>query len=146
MRTLRSQALTVHEQVLIALRYYATGSMQLVVADTGSISQPSVSRALSAVTDALVRLAPHYFTMPTSDRVLLEVWNLNTWIEINNVLFYILLDKLFVICNILWPFLHFATFTLSYVYISGTEWYVCHWQLPRCNGSNRWHTHQNPGP
>lgn len=84
--TVRSQALSAQEQVLLALRFYATGSMQIVVGDAGGVSQPSVSRAVTAVTDGLVALAPHHIRMPTSDVEILEVCVPNklhvSWVDI----------------------------------------------------------------
>jgi len=72
-RTGRSQALSALEQVLVTLRFYATGSMQQVVADTGAISQSSVSRSVTSVTDALVEIAPRHIFMPRTDVELMEV-------------------------------------------------------------------------
>lgn len=40
--TVRRQSLSSLEQVLVALRFYRTGSFQIVLGDAGSISQPSV--------------------------------------------------------------------------------------------------------
>ena len=51
--TERSHAIPATLQVLIALRYYALGSMQLVVADTVGVSQPTVSRVVIRVTQAI---------------------------------------------------------------------------------------------
>jgi len=66
-RTRRSNALTPLEMVLVALRFYASGAFQMVVGDTVAISQPSVSRAITLVTNELVRLAPHNINMPQTD-------------------------------------------------------------------------------
>jgi hypothetical protein len=65
------------EQVLVALRYYATGSMQLVIADTGHLSQPSISRAVTAVTDALANISEEYIRMPETRQEIHEV-NIST--------------------------------------------------------------------
>jgi len=51
--TARSSALTVSTLVLVALRFYAAGSMQCVVRDLHGISQPSVSRCVHAVSKLL---------------------------------------------------------------------------------------------
>ncbi|XP_062570042.1 putative nuclease HARBI1 [Saccostrea cucullata] len=52
--TKRSHALTPEEQTFAALRYYATGSFQQVIGDILGLSQPSVSRAVKNVSNALV--------------------------------------------------------------------------------------------
>lgn len=48
------------DQVMIALRFVATGSMQLVIGDTfdENASQPSVSRIIVRIAAALVRRYP----------------------------------------------------------------------------------------
>jgi DNA-binding transcriptional regulator LsrR (DeoR family) len=47
-------------KVFVALRFYASGSFQGVIADTFGLSQPSVSRAISDVPTALVKRAGNY--------------------------------------------------------------------------------------
>ena len=47
--TLRSSALPVSLQVLVALRFYATGSFQQTVADTVAISKSTVCRCIKDV-------------------------------------------------------------------------------------------------
>lgn len=54
--TRRSHALPSALQVLTALRFYATGSLQLVNADTVRISQPTVSTVITRVSRALVSI------------------------------------------------------------------------------------------
>jgi len=65
--TARSSALTVSTQVLVALRFYATGSMQRVAGDLHGISQPSVSRCVHAVSKLLTCNASAYIKFPTDD-------------------------------------------------------------------------------
>ncbi|XP_064489443.1 putative nuclease HARBI1 [Ornithodoros turicata] len=63
------RTLTVAEQILIALRFYATGSFQGMVATDRdlSVSQSTVSRVLFRVTNAIVlRLAPLWIKFPLS--------------------------------------------------------------------------------
>ena len=48
----RSNALSVSTQVLVALRYFATGSFQRVARDLHGISQSSVSRCVTGVRKA----------------------------------------------------------------------------------------------
>lgn len=61
----RKGSLTPVLQVLLALRFYATGAFQDVVADLIGVSQPTVCRAVSRVTDALLRQASQWIKMPT---------------------------------------------------------------------------------
>ncbi len=62
--TQRSNALTPSEQILSALRYYATGSMQIVLGDASGVSQPSISRSVAAVTRQLVAISDQFISMP----------------------------------------------------------------------------------
>jgi hypothetical protein len=50
--------------MLTAIRYYATGSFQLLDADTVHLSQPNISRIVTRVTDALVRKARSIIKFP----------------------------------------------------------------------------------
>lgn len=62
--TLRSHSIPVELQVLSALRFYASGSFQNVIGDVFGLSQPSISRCISDVTDALVRRINQYINFP----------------------------------------------------------------------------------
>lgn len=61
----RKGSLTPVLQVLLALRFYATGAFQDVVADLIGVSQSTVCRAVQRVTDALIRQAGREIRMPT---------------------------------------------------------------------------------
>ncbi|XP_046551325.1 putative nuclease HARBI1 [Haliotis rubra] len=63
--TNRGHALTVEQQVLIALRFYASGSFLQVVGDTLGVDKSCVSRVVRNVTDALVARKDAYITWPT---------------------------------------------------------------------------------
>ena len=67
--TARSSSLTASMQVLVTLRFYATGSMQRVADDLYGIgiSQPSVSRCVLAVSKLLTCNASTYVNFPTDD-------------------------------------------------------------------------------
>jgi len=52
-------------QTLVALRFYATGSMQHVAGDLHGISQPSVSHCVHAVSKLLTHNASTYIKYPT---------------------------------------------------------------------------------
>ncbi|GBN03542.1 hypothetical protein AVEN_146662-1 [Araneus ventricosus] len=56
--TEKNYALSSTEKVLTALRYYATGSYQLVLGDLAKVSQSSASIAINDVTKALASLRP----------------------------------------------------------------------------------------
>lgn len=53
-------------QLLIALRYYATGSFQAVVGDTANISKATVCRIIDRVSGAIAALRPQYVEMPSA--------------------------------------------------------------------------------
>lgn len=53
-------------QLLIALRFYATGSFQAVVGDTVNVSKATVCRVVERVTCAIALLRRQYVRMPTA--------------------------------------------------------------------------------
>lgn len=63
--TKRSQALSTCVQVMLALRFYASGTFQNVIADTVGVTQPSVSNAITSVTEAFYHKAISEIKMPT---------------------------------------------------------------------------------
>jgi len=65
--SMRSNALPVSTQVLVSLQFYATGSMQRVTGDIHGVSQPSVSRCVNAVSNALTHKASDYIRFPTQE-------------------------------------------------------------------------------
>ncbi|KAG0714598.1 putative nuclease HARBI1 [Chionoecetes opilio] len=52
-------------QLLVSLRYLATGNFQLTPADTADMSQASVSRCIKKVVHAIAEVAPRYIRLPT---------------------------------------------------------------------------------
>jgi len=68
-RTLRSHALTVEEQVLIALRFYACGTFYQVIADSMGVHRTTVGEVVTAVSDALARLLDHFVTFPNDGQI-----------------------------------------------------------------------------
>lgn len=62
-----NQALSPLEQLLVALRFYATGTHQLVVGDLIKVSQPTVSRVLHKVSKAIALLRPDFIKMPETE-------------------------------------------------------------------------------
>ncbi|XP_064646160.1 putative nuclease HARBI1 [Lineus longissimus] len=65
--TSRSHAVPASLQVLSAIRYYATGTFQLVDGDTVNLSQPTISRIVTRVTDALASRARDFIKFPLDD-------------------------------------------------------------------------------
>ena len=63
--TMRSRAFPVSLQIMMALRFYATGSFLLVNADVHIVSRSSVSRVIRDVANCLVSVCQQYITMPT---------------------------------------------------------------------------------
>lgn len=61
---LRSYAISAEQKLYSALRFYATGSFQMVVADLNGLSQPSVSRNIAEVSNAIASLHRRYIFMP----------------------------------------------------------------------------------
>ena len=64
----RSHAIPQSLQVMVALRFYASGNFQTVNGDVHGISKASVSRIVNTVTSALVTLSPNYVRFPRDDR------------------------------------------------------------------------------
>lgn len=54
-------------QLLVALRYYASGSFYIVAGDLIRISKSTTCRIIRKVSRAIASLAPHYIAMPTGE-------------------------------------------------------------------------------
>lgn len=65
--TQRSRALTPRQQVLIALRFFATGSFLQIVGDSLGVDKSTVSRVVTDVTEALVQLRHDFISWPNED-------------------------------------------------------------------------------
>ncbi|XP_068758191.1 putative nuclease HARBI1 [Montipora capricornis] len=70
--TARSCPLSPETQVLIALRYYASGSFLKVIADTMGVSKASSSRSLLAVSQCLNNMAAEWIVFSTRNTELNE--------------------------------------------------------------------------
>ena len=66
-KTRRSSPLPVVTQMMAALRFFASGSFQMVVGGTLGVSQSSVSRVVRDVTNALCRRARQFIRFPATD-------------------------------------------------------------------------------
>ena len=71
--THRSSPLPVSLQVMVALRFYATGAFQTVIGDIHNISKASVSRTIYNVSGAIARKCHQFISMPTSRQDLLNI-------------------------------------------------------------------------
>lgn len=67
--TQRSYSLLPINQLLVALRFYATGSFQLVVGDTFDIDNATVCRTLHRVTKVIAGLRNKYVAFPETDQL-----------------------------------------------------------------------------
>ena len=64
--TQKNHALSPMNQLLLTLRFYATGTFQLVVGDTLSVHKSTVCRTLHRVTSAIAGLRADYIKFPMS--------------------------------------------------------------------------------
>ncbi|CAI6368620.1 unnamed protein product [Macrosiphum euphorbiae] len=64
--TLRNMSLSPMLQLLIALRYYATGAFQAVLGDHIHVNKSTVCRVIKKVSEAIEFLKPKYIQMPRS--------------------------------------------------------------------------------
>lgn len=65
-KTVRNSAIPSHLQVLVALRFFASGSFQNVTGDVVNISQSSVSRIVNSISDLLCKMSKNYIKFPTA--------------------------------------------------------------------------------
>lgn len=63
----RNQPLSPRQQIMIALRFYATGNFLQVIGDTFGVDVATVSRVLTNVTDALFNLKDLVIQFPVTD-------------------------------------------------------------------------------
>lgn len=64
----RNQRVPPVNQLLITLRFYATGSHLLAIGDTHGVDVSTVSRIIKGVTNAIVRLRSQHIKMPSTAR------------------------------------------------------------------------------
>ena len=65
--TRRNHALPPLHQVLIALRFYASGSFLQVIGDTFGVDKSTVSRVITNVSRALIMKQPHFIKWPSTN-------------------------------------------------------------------------------
>uniref|UniRef100_A0A8C5N5G4 Putative nuclease HARBI1 n=1 Tax=Gouania willdenowi TaxID=441366 RepID=A0A8C5N5G4_GOUWI len=68
-RTRRSHSLSVEEQVLIALRFYASGSFYQVVGDSIGVDKSTVSKVVKALSVTLASLVNQFVCFPRDDQI-----------------------------------------------------------------------------
>lgn len=73
--SVRSRYISPMLQLLIAVRYYATGAFQSAVGDMCSISRQSTSTIVRRVSMALTSLRPQFVKMPTTDDEMITAAN-----------------------------------------------------------------------
>lgn len=61
----RRRAVKPVDQILIALRYFATGTYQRVIGDVFNVDQSTVHRIVHRVAQEIARLKPSYINMPS---------------------------------------------------------------------------------
>eukprot|EP00079_Xenopus_tropicalis_P009799 XP_002934124.1 PREDICTED: putative nuclease HARBI1 [Xenopus tropicalis] len=66
--TQRSRAISPETQIMAALGFYTSGSFQTRMGDTIGISQASMSRCVTNVTEALVERASQFISFPRDER------------------------------------------------------------------------------
>ena len=65
--TTKNNAVTPLQKLCIGLRYFANGAYQLLIGDVGKVSQPSVSRSIKEVAEAIAELRPKYICLPQTE-------------------------------------------------------------------------------
>lgn len=65
--TKRSRPIQSVDQILLTLRFYATGSYQRVIGDLFNVEQPTVHRIVHRVTAKIAGMKPLYINMPTTE-------------------------------------------------------------------------------
>ena len=71
----RSHGLSPMTQLLMALRFYATGTFQLVVGDTFAVHKSTVCRVLHQVTAAIAKLRAKYVQFPATGQERRDLMN-----------------------------------------------------------------------
>ncbi|XP_044750059.1 putative nuclease HARBI1 isoform X2 [Coccinella septempunctata] len=71
--TKRNRALNAKMQIIVALRFYATGGFQMTIGDHVNITKPTVCRIVKRVSTEIAKLKPNYISMPKTRQKRLEV-------------------------------------------------------------------------
>lgn len=65
----RKYTLSVLEQIFIAIRFYATGTFQVVIGDDINVHKTTVSRVVYKVSKEIAKLARRYIFMPNAENL-----------------------------------------------------------------------------
>lgn len=68
----RNNAVTPVQQLLIALRFYATNGFMITMGDYGGMDKSTVSRIVVRVSEAIASLAPIYIKLPQTQEEILR--------------------------------------------------------------------------
>ncbi|XP_017468240.1 PREDICTED: putative nuclease HARBI1 isoform X2 [Rhagoletis zephyria] len=66
----RNQAVPVMQQLLICLRFYATGSFYITIGDFSSLHKSTVCRIITRVTKAIASLRSQFINLPSNGEIL----------------------------------------------------------------------------
>jgi hypothetical protein len=83
----RNQPLTPRQQILITLRFFASGNFLQLIGDTFGVDIATVSRVVTRVTDELCDLKDQTIKFPTTDRhksIIKQNFFQNRWISVCN--------------------------------------------------------------
>ncbi|XP_071631802.1 putative nuclease HARBI1 [Temnothorax longispinosus] len=69
-RMFENHAVSPLHQLLLTLRFYATGTFQVAIGDFGGIHKSTMCRIIKKVTEAIASLRPRYINFPNSDQSL----------------------------------------------------------------------------
>ncbi|KAJ8915524.1 hypothetical protein NQ315_012405 [Exocentrus adspersus] len=71
--SMRRNTLSVVDQVLITLRFYATGSFQILIGDDNDVHKTTVCRVIKKVSCEIARLCPHFIKMSQTKNEVIAV-------------------------------------------------------------------------
>lgn len=63
----RYHEVSVRNQLLLTLRFYATGSFYVTIGDFSGVYKTTAGRIIQRITDVLVTLAPRYIKFPENE-------------------------------------------------------------------------------
>ncbi|XP_023236991.1 uncharacterized protein LOC111636062 [Centruroides sculpturatus] len=81
----RNYAMSPMEQLSLALRFYATGTFQLVVGDLNDLSQSSTCRAINRVSFLIAQLPSDYIQLPKTESERTQVSRPNILLSFDTV-------------------------------------------------------------
>ncbi|XP_055930236.1 uncharacterized protein LOC129960693 [Argiope bruennichi] len=76
---LRNSAVTTEEKLCIALRFFASGSHQQIIADFNQTIQSSCCRAINEVSRCIAEMRPRFIYLPNNESERLEIKDLQRY-------------------------------------------------------------------